>query len=326
MAINTISLSNKIANNPEVLLKALNIEEYKLSRHKVYLPCPVHGGDNPNGCVIHLNSEPVLTWRCYTHHCEESGKNLFKLVQKTLNISYRESLDFCNSLYEGEAPCKPIPQNTVTKVVIPKCIYPSNYFIDRGFSKSTLMRYEVGFCIDKTSKMFGRHICPIYDASGKECIGLTGRTKWDKCPKCTGYHNPKACPGYYVPKWKYSAGCSPDNIMYNYHLAKNYISSKKEVILVEGQSDVWRLYEAGIYNALGLFGGYLTPFRTNYLKKLGVESIILVMDNDSAGQKHSDFLKQDEFVQTIKTTTLIPPKNDIGELSIIETRKLFYGI
>lgn len=288
---------------------------------KIYAPCPVHGGDNPHGMGIFLNSTPVITWKCFTRHCETKGRNIFNLASMAMNLTYSEVIELCGELYEGEDVIgKPVYGHTNKSCIIPKCYVPSPYFVSRGFRPSTLRKFGVGFCYDKKSPFYGRHITPLI-YRGK-CYGITGRTIWEQCPKCLGYHNPQIeCPGYFIPKWKFSKGVSTEGLFYNYGLALPEIMKTKTAILVEGPPDVWRAYEAGYFNVLGLMGGFLSDFRISCLKTAGVETIILVMDNDSAGFSHREYAIErvkNEFDVLVK----VPNSKDLGESTIKEIREL----
>jgi 5S rRNA maturation endonuclease (ribonuclease M5) len=283
-----VAISEKVRNKPSILFNKIlpNLDVSDFSS-KIYTSCPIHGGDNPHGCAIFLDSKPVVTWRCFTNHCEEQGKNIFNLVSQILKIGYYQAVEYVEELYRDENVIILPRQITTEKDVrVPKCYYPSSYFIQRGFSPYTLRRFKVGFCYDKSSPFYGRHIAPLIHK--QKCYGIAGRTCWDECSKCGSYHNPEYdCPTYFIPKWKFSKGCSTNSLFYNFS-AKNHVKKKSEVILVEGQSDVWRLYEAGYYNVFGLMGGYITEERMNVLKRLGVKRVLLLMDNDEAGRKHEE--------------------------------------
>ena len=55
--------------------------------------------------------------------------------------------------------------------------------------------------------------------------------------------------------------------------------------MVEGQGDVWRLYEAGVRNVVGLFGKDISATQRSLLLKSGVTGLVVLTDNDQAGRE-----------------------------------------
>ena len=70
--------------------------------------------------------------------------------------------------------------------------------------------------------------------------------------------------------------------LYNYHNAKDAAKKEKRIILVEGFMDAIRISSSGIKNVVALQGTAMTKEQIELLKKLRVE-IILCLDNDNAG-------------------------------------------
>lgn len=312
----TLEISRKISNEPELLFDYIG-NPYRISFNKITMACPIHGGDNPNAVVFNLESEPVITWKCYTNHCEDAGKNIFNFISSLQSINYWDAVKLCDDLYKGievEQYTPNLKRKTNSKIEIPKLFKPSNYFLRRGYLPQTLLRFNVGFCYDRSSKLFGRHVTPIYDINNK-CVGLSGRTIHEKCENCGSYHTGK-CPDYYIPKWKCSEGFHAKGVFYNLN---SYKFIGDSVIITEGQPNVWRFYEAGIYNVLGLLGGYVDGERIDILRDLGVKKVIVVMDGDKAGAEHEEHLKKYLTDFEIKC---FRPKTDIGDLTIKETREL----
>ena len=74
------------------------------------------------------------------------------------------------------------------------------------------------------------------------------------------------------------------NTLYNYDKCKQESMKTKTVILVEGQMDAIRVYSTGIKNVCATMGTALTKDHINLLKRLN-SKVILMMDNDAAGEK-----------------------------------------
>ena len=65
------------------------------------------------------------------------------------------------------------------------------------------------------------------------------------------------------------------------------------IFLVEGQGDVWKLYEAGVHNAVGLFGKDISRSQKSLLLKSGVTKLVVLTDNDQAGREAKIKIKRD---------------------------------
>lgn len=177
--------------------------------------------------------------------------------------------------------------NLVTKNTVYKLLdIPSQYFINRGFAKETLLHFDIGECNNINKEMYARAVVPIYDMEGKYVIACTGRSVFEKCIKCNSYHDPKfTCSDKHIPKWRHSLGFRSEENIYNIWNAKKHIEKTKTAIIVESPGNVWKLFEAGIYNAVAIFGSSLSDKQKMILDISGAMKIITIMDNDDAGEK-----------------------------------------
>lgn len=82
---------------------------------------------------------------------------------------------------------------------------------------------------------------------------------------------------------------------YNYDKCRLEALKLKKVFLVEGQMDAIRVYASGIKNVIASMGTALTSNHIQLLKKLNAK-VILVMDNDNAGEK-STLLNGEELIK-----------------------------
>ena len=147
-----------------------------------------------------------------------------------------------------------------------------------------LEEYDVGYCDNPRKPMYKRAVVPIYDNDHKFIVGCTGRSIFEKCDKCNNYHDPKEKCRHF-PKWMHSKGFQKEKWLYNYWKAKNYIIDSGVAILVESPGNVWRLAEAGIHNAVAIFGTAFNQDQKHLLDESGALSIICLMDNDDAGRR-----------------------------------------
>ena len=82
------------------------------------------------------------------------------------------------------------------------------------------------------------------------------------------------------------------------------------------------MYEAGIYNVLGLFGCELSDTKFDILNSFGVMNIILALDSDDAGKNATSKIKN-RISSYFNVETIDLPNKDIGEMSILETKSCF---
>jgi len=168
---------------------------------------------------------------------------------------------------------------------------PAKYYLDRGYSRDVLDKYDVGLYNKKN-----RVVVPVYDDKYEYVAGFLGRSIWPQCESCKKWHDPNNdCPkkSYEIKeceKWL-NGSFQSTNYLYNYWFALSHIQKTGVAILVEGAGDVWRLEENGIHVGLGLFGTELTDPQRVLLDRSGALSIIVMLDADQAGQEGSKRLK-----------------------------------
>jgi 5S rRNA maturation endonuclease (ribonuclease M5) len=301
--------------------------DYRSNYKRFYGPCPVHGGDNQSAFNLFPEGYDVRgMWVCHTKHCEKKWKRTFiGFIHAMLSKEYREPIPWTaaadwlvkylgyTSLADIEAPDEyTLKQRYATSAaekwsltqirdntgwnrlqVRNNLEIPATYYLNRGFSENTLDRYDIGY--------YNKHervVVPVYDDDYNYAVGFSSRSIHDQCPQCGYWHNPnKDC----LPaeqafkmhcKWRHSDGFNSAHWLYNYWFAKRHIEESGVVILVEGPGDVWRLEEAGIRNSVALFGVDLTEEQLTILEMSGALSVIVMLDNDEAGQKAAPELKK----------------------------------
>jgi 5S rRNA maturation endonuclease (ribonuclease M5) len=211
--------------------------------------------------------------------------------------------------------------------LLSKISVPSEYFLGRGFSKAILSKYYVGDCYDDTKEMYNRAVVPIFDDNNEYIVGCTGRSLFEKCSKCKAHHDPRHhCPNeaesWKYSKWKHSSGFKSGDNVYNIWAAKQHIKTHNNtVILVESPGNVWRLEEAGIHNAVAIFGTTFTDRQKMIVDCSGAMDIITIMDNDEAGHQAREKIYT-KCKKTYNVTHIDIPANDIASMSIEEIKKL----
>jgi 5S rRNA maturation endonuclease (ribonuclease M5) len=334
--------------------------DYRKTWKKVTGACPVHDGDNLGGWNMYTEGDFVkCTWKCRTHLCHTKYKQtIFGFVQGVLERRENRTVPFkevyryiCN--YLGVKPgsiaidrnkaekkqfnnlIRSINHKTVqnpTKLTRSEArsrlLIPPEYYLSRGFSKEILDKYDVGLCTNKNKpRMFNRVIVPVYDNDYQYVVGCAGRSIFAECPKCKCYHPPSSqCPQsayerFLSAKWVNNEGFTSSQYLYNYWFSKNEIRKTGSVLVVEGPGDIFRLEEAGINIGVATFGVNLTEEQLILLESSGALNLIVLTDNDKAGDDARSYYKERcSRLYNLVFPTL--PKKDVGETSVEEINKI----
>jgi 5S rRNA maturation endonuclease (ribonuclease M5) len=302
-----------------LLLNDLELD-YQIKNNNVFMRCPIHHGDNDNGVSISLTHK---NWRCWTRSChEDSSTNIFGFIQsifteRSQDASFSDVLRYVCKLYKIretepkkekiEDPyedfseiVKIFKHNSHSKDIIiedVKTCGNSPYFESRGFYTNTLKHFGVEDCLEKNSVMSNRSIIPVFYREEK--VGFIAR----------------ATKSWQTPKYLFSDGFKKANYLYNYDKALDRSLETATLFLVEGQGDVWRMYEAGVTNCVGLFGKDISSRQKDLLLKSGATKIVVLTDNDQAGRESKIKIQRELF----RSFNLKFPKivgKDIGDMSI----------
>lgn len=255
------------------------------------------------------------------------GNNINMDSLPKLDAKTQDKNNFVNSIRYITETTKNLEDNKITKdYLVSKIEIPSKYFIERGFSKTILSNYYVGECKDPSKEMYQRAVVPIFDDSGEYVIGCSGRSIFEKCTKCK-FHHPQnsECPSqaelWKYSKWRHSAGFRSGDYVYNIWNAKTHIAKNNTVILVESPGNVWRLEEAGIHNAVAIFGTSFSDRQKMILDCSGAMNIITIMDNDDAGKQAQEkiYLK---CRRTYNVSHINISVNDVASMSIEDIKQL----
>ena len=346
----------KLCDRIDDLFEALGIEDVRKTSKMFICPCPIHGGDNVSAFNIYPFGEEFRgNWKCRTHNCERVFRSsIIGFIRGVLSnrkydwsqpgdttVSFQDTLDFIDSFLEdglsgvqGQKlpPAKKFENKTVLPPEPPKVKisrkrvrqslkFPSYYYIDRGFTKDVLDRYDVGLCLTKGKEMYARIVVPIYNENQEYVVGCSGRSPHEKCQNCGCFHNQgKPCPSpekqWMYSKWRHSKGFDAQKYLYNIWYARENIKKTKTATVVESPGNVWKLEMAGINNAVAIFGtSMFSLYQQKLLDDLGIEKLVLLLDNDEAGKKASARIIKDlsDKYQIYKPEI---QADDVGEMSV----------
>jgi len=108
------------------------------------------------------------------------------------------------------------------------------------------------------------------------------------------------------------------------NMALKSVQKTQTIILNEGPLDVMRLWQAGVYNAVGLLGTSLSEKQVEILWRSGVFNVVIAMDGDEPGQKAANKIKV-RLEKAKFTTNMIelPEGRDVGDLNSDDVIDLF---
>lgn len=327
--MNLQELKKTLNNNWQLVFDKLDISYERLGDN-AYSVCPVHENSDNKRAFSYAIDKGI--WKCWTRDCQQEHNNdIYGLIKGTLSkqngidIEFKDVLKWSKSVLNIDhiKHKKKLPniedefENIVTKITKKTAhktfntielengiIYPSQYFLTRGFKKSTLKHFEVGDCVNNASKMYDRAIIPIRDDDGKNIIGIIAR----------------AIKEYKSPKFLISKGFDKRYCLYNYHNAKKSSIDKTALFICEGQGDVWKLYEAGVENVVGIFGKVISKEQEEKILQLPITKLVILTDNDQAGREAKTHIQR----QFNRTHKLIFPQlhnKDVGEMSVNQIKK-----
>lgn len=300
-----MGLNDAIGENIDFILDELGLD-YDYKNGKYRLACPIHLGQNKN-CTIYVTDRFAPNWKCWSYNCHESNQSLTKFLMLYLNKTYdqlKQWLDDINIKYSEKREDKnfqittsilnqtrSIPQYKISISEIEKYRKHPEFYLQRGFQKSTLDKYGVKYCQERKNTFFKHIIIPVFNDDYQSIAGIVARNPNKKCVICEGYHEENESCLKSGPKWKGTYGFCNNAFLYNYWNAKEEIEKTNEVILVEGPPDTWRFYEAGILNVLSLFGTSLSYEQFLILESLPLIKIKIFFDPDEPGINSANNLK-----------------------------------
>ena len=309
----------KAIDRIESILTRLDVE-FQINGDLIKLKCPVHKSEKITNSTIYLNTG---VWICHSDDCNEKyGKTILDLLRGVLDPTksdWNKVFKFIDS--DDHIICPRQASISQSKLVFlnkneihPTVSTPSSYYIKRGISPETLYEFEVGDC--SSGVYTDKAIIPVQYING-EYMGFTARSYYDECPKCGFYHNPyQTCVrkddkySHFKKRWIHKKGTQINKTFYGINKVDH---NERKIILVEGISCVWKLYEYGI-NGIGCFGTNFNKNRAELLKNIGITHLILAMDSDEAGNKFQKKIMKD-YNKIFKIYPILLPEKDITEMN-----------
>lgn len=218
-----------------------------MSNGQIRMECPLRENHaDGSGKMSFFASPDINAWHCFS--CGAHG-NLVRLLTTRFKINYFEAVGMVR-LTDYHPDKKEFDLDLMWDMN-----KSPEEFLLRGYTKECLKHFRVG------TTDSGSILIPYYRDFNYPTDLLGYQERW--------YSGDKR-------RVKNSKGFNKKEYLYNLDYSKDY------TILVEGQSDVWRLYQHG-YNACALMGSDISDWQIERLSKF--KRIYLALDNDEAGRR-----------------------------------------
>ena len=217
-----------------------------MSNGQIRMECPFRENHSDgSGKMSFFVSPDINAYHCFS--CGAKG-NLVRLLTVRFKVNYFEAISMVK-LTEYTPVKKEFDLDVMWDVNA-----PPKEFLHRGYSVDTLRYFRVG------TTDSDEIVIPYYSDFTKPTELLGYQKRW------------------YTPERRVlnSKGFNKKEYLYNLDFSYSY------VVVVEGQSDVWRLHQFG-YNATALMGADISEWQVEQLSNF--DRVYLALDNDLAGRR-----------------------------------------
>ena len=264
--------------------------------------CPFHDEKTPSFVI----SPQKQIYHCFG--CGAGGDSI-KFVMEYEKLSYPEAIEKLAGQYNyvlnytSNAPKQQRSQlleklNEWYQSLLNQIPPAQKYLKERGVFESSIERFGIGYApsSQQTITFIKSNLFTMNEAVELGAAGSDGERSFARFIERITFpiHAPNgSIVGFggrtisgHVAKYVNSPQTrlfNKSQLLYAYHLAKESIYRKKEMIVTEGYLDVVMLHQAGFTQAVATLGTALTPEHLPLLRK-GEPRIIMAYDGDSAGQ------------------------------------------
>lgn len=242
------------------LFREQNVAVHNQSSTEIAILCPFH--DNKHSPSLYINIKTGL-WQCFNPSCGSKGN--FRQIYKSLTgkvygkewhldpVNLQKQLDMALVTHNAERELS-LDSSRIDYGSEEVSLVKS--MIERGFSKETLQKFEIGY-----SRIKERVTIPVRNSQYK-LIGIIGRSVHE----------------HQEPKYLYNKGLKRGELVFNIQNAKSY----DQVIVCEGGLDAIKTHQSGFHNVVATLGAKVTSHQVGILRKY-FDSIVIFSDQDAAG-------------------------------------------
>lgn len=253
------------------LLEELGIDQLRLRNGNWMGCCPVHGERRPS---FGINEQAPHVFGCFA--CSAKG-TLFTLLRDHYGWDKATIEDRIGasetSAFQGQFPTS-FGKSLVLKSVEERRLYPFDltdraleYAKSRGLKLPTIKAAKLLYDHNTDRLLF-----PWYYHG--TLVGATGRAIRDapNNPKIIAYFELNKAAMPYLPTGTFAKG--------------------KDIILVEGEIDALKVYQAGFHNVAALSFGKMSEGHLTFLRSFDFRRVVLFFDRDKTGARLTEDYKQ----------------------------------
>ena len=305
--------------------------------------CPFHDDTNPSMCV----SREKQIYTCFS--CHASG-NVITFLMNYEHMDFKETLKYLgervnidvsglkvnrkttkyDKLYDAYNLSLKYFQNNLNSNA---GVIAKKYLSERKIDDKLIKEFEIGLSLDKKDDLtnllvkkdydlvtlnkiglssdkndvyIDRIMFPLYDTMGR-VVAFSGRIYKDVDQN--KYLNTKETEIF-----------KKGENLYHYHIAREEVRNKKEIIIMEGFMDVIRASSIGVKNTVALMGTALTKEQTELIKRLS-NNIILCLDGDEPGVHATISIGEHLLKEGIEVKVISLPNKDDPDTYILNNGK-----
>jgi DNA primase len=191
----------------------------------------------------------------------------------------------------------------------PEAAAARRYLQERGINDASIERYQLGFAPPQWQWMIGQARVAGFAPEVLRAVGLIAQSQrtggwYDSFrgrvmfPICDPQRRPIAVGGRILPELaedepaKYINSpetrlFSKSEQLYGLHLVRDYVGRHRDVLVMEGYTDVVIARQFGVENAVAVLGTALGPRHIQLLKRFA-DRITLLLDGDEAGKRRAN--------------------------------------
>ena len=280
----------------EGILNACGVEVAGETGNDFLCYCPFHGNKFTPSFSVSRTSGAFI---CFNHACGETG-TLNELIRRTTGSNEFEALRLISQMKSGtqislaerrarraaREEAAVFPQEVLDRM---KTDFWNDspaleYMHGRGFTDSTLDKYNIGYSAQKNLVA-----TPMYDTDGTP-VGVIGRTISGE------------------KRFKNSVGLPTSQTLWNIHNAKR---AGETGIVCEANFDAMRISQAGFPNVVACLGGNFSPQHADQLAYNFSNIIVMTDFDDKEKYKYKNCKKCG--AKGFKTCQGHNPGRDLGE-------------
>lgn len=306
-------------NKINCILKELKMHSIKDCGE--YYSCGFPDGDNKKSVAVYKNT---LNVEAYTRNIQDKNgyKNLLSLVMfvkgmyivnaikwicdvcgyDVYNQDYKKPkiLELLEEIQSARKGRVAIEEEEVTRILDTKVLDTylnifSKKFYEDGISYKTQKLFQIGYDLQSH-----RITIPIFDEIG-ELVGVKGRFAGDDSLTDS--------------KYLYLYSCSKSHFLFGLDKTYDYIKKQGVVYVAESEKAVMQGWSNGVKNVVSIGGHQLSRTQVKKLTHLGVEVCLCYDDKadfvDGVRDENFYIKEKDKFINGVKVTCIIDPKNEI---------------